>query len=112
MPGSSGNYCVCTGRATSSRPTIRLRIGLGRVAGPDDGPAYGRTLVGFRSLHPRPRASTTALFWITHLTERRIFEREADPADRHRVFMILSDAAAAVAKWFTARRRVPREAMG
>jgi hypothetical protein len=56
---------------------------------------------------------TTALRWIRQLTERGIFQREADPADGRRVFVVLSDEAAdAIAGWFSARRRILGSAAG
>ncbi|CAN5379873.1 hypothetical protein BH10PSE12_BH10PSE12_34660 [soil metagenome] len=52
---------------------------------------------------------TTALRWIRILTERGIFLREADSADGRRVFIVLSDtAAASIAGWFHACHRVLR----
>lgn len=52
---------------------------------------------------------TTALRWIRQLTERGIFVREADIADGRRVFIALSDdAAASISGWFQACRRVLR----
>jgi hypothetical protein len=38
-------------------------------------------------------APTTALRWITRMTEAGLFERRPDPFDRRRAFMRLSDAA-------------------
>lgn len=38
---------------------------------------------------------TTGLRWITGMTEQGLLRREADPEDRRRVFIALSDAAAA-----------------
>jgi hypothetical protein len=50
---------------------------------------------------------TTALRWIRQLTERGFFLRQADPADGRRIFIALSDeAAAAVSRWFAASRRI------
>lgn len=49
---------------------------------------------------------TTALRWITQLTERGIFQRRNDPDDARRVFIALSDEAAdSLAGWFSAARR-------
>ncbi|CAN5234790.1 hypothetical protein BH10PSE13_BH10PSE13_01420 [soil metagenome] len=49
---------------------------------------------------------TTALRWITQLTERGIFHRHNDPDDARRVFIALSDEAAdSLAGWFSAARR-------
>ena len=53
---------------------------------------------------------TTALRWIRLMTNRGVFERRADPDDGRRVFIELADeAAAALARWFTAaaQLRVP-----
>jgi hypothetical protein len=56
---------------------------------------------------------TTALRWIRQLTDRGIFVRQADPADGRRVFIALSDeAAAAIAQWFAARQRILRDEAG
>ncbi|WP_246524828.1 MarR family transcriptional regulator [Sphingobium phenoxybenzoativorans] len=53
---------------------------------------------------------TTALRWIRQLTDRGIFLRQADPADGRRVFIALSDdAAAAITQWYVARRRILRD---
>jgi DNA-binding MarR family transcriptional regulator len=40
-------------------------------------------------------APTTALRWITRMTEAGLFERQPDPSDRRRAFMALSPRAAA-----------------
>ncbi len=48
---------------------------------------------------------TTALRWISQLTERGIFQRRNDPDDARRVFISLSDEAAEqLSDWFTAVR--------
>ncbi len=49
---------------------------------------------------------TTALRWISQLTERGIFQRSNDPDDARRVFISLSeDAAERLVNWFAAVRR-------
>ncbi|MET0363652.1 MAG: MarR family transcriptional regulator [Sphingobium sp.] len=49
---------------------------------------------------------TTALRWISQLTERGIFERHNDPDDARRVFITLSDEAHDnLIAWFAAARR-------
>ncbi|MCE7795428.1 MarR family transcriptional regulator [Sphingobium sufflavum] len=49
---------------------------------------------------------TTALRWISQLTERGIFQRRNDPADARRVFISLSDEAAErLTGWFVAVRQ-------
>jgi len=49
---------------------------------------------------------TTALRWITQLTERGIFHRRNDPDDARRVFIALSEEAADnLSGWFSAARR-------
>ncbi|HEX7821283.1 MAG TPA: MarR family transcriptional regulator [Sphingobium sp.] len=49
---------------------------------------------------------TTALRWISQLTERGIFQRRNDPADARRVFISLSDEAAErLSGWFSAVRQ-------
>lgn len=52
---------------------------------------------------------TTALRWIRMLTDAELFVRQADPADGRRVFIELSDAAAAGMRAYLAalRRDVP-----
>jgi hypothetical protein len=48
---------------------------------------------------------TTALRWIKLLTQRGLFVREEDQYDRRRVFIALSDSAAAsLGQWFAAAR--------
>lgn len=50
--------------------------------------------------------ATTALRWIAALCEEKLFERHADPADRRRVFIALSDkAATGMARYLAAVRR-------
>jgi len=50
--------------------------------------------------------ATTALRWIKTLTDQGVFIRVADPTDGRRVFIELSDKAAAnISKYFTAMRR-------
>lgn len=49
---------------------------------------------------------TTALRWISQLTERGLFVRSRDPSDARRIFISLSDEAAeSLAAWFAATRR-------
>ena len=49
---------------------------------------------------------TTALRWIRTLTDKGIVHRQADPHDRRRVFIALTDdTAEALTRWFTASRR-------
>ena len=51
-------------------------------------------------------APTTALRWITKLTEARLFERQPDPHDRRRAFIALSPhAREAMRTYFAAARR-------
>jgi len=50
--------------------------------------------------------ATTALRWINTLTDQGVFIRVADPTDGRRVFIELSDKAAAnIAKYFAAMRK-------
>nr|WP_245196690.1 hypothetical protein [Sphingomonas jejuensis] len=50
---------------------------------------------------------TTALRWIGTMTEAGLLIRRSDPVDRRRIFMVLSnEAAAGVAGYFEAARRI------
>lgn len=54
---------------------------------------------------------TTALRWIKTMTDHGLFERCADPEDGRRIFIQLSDhAAAAMSRYFAAARRVAGQA--
>lgn len=56
---------------------------------------------------------TTALRWIRQLTERGLLVRQADPSDGRRVFIGLSeDAAASIRRWFAASRRILAATLG
>jgi DNA-binding MarR family transcriptional regulator len=51
--------------------------------------------------------ATTALRWITHMTEQALLVRKPDPADGRRVFIALSDeAAAGIDGYLAAARKV------
>jgi DNA-binding MarR family transcriptional regulator len=55
---------------------------------------------------------TTALRWIKTMTDHGLFERCADPEDGRRIFIQLSDhAAAALSRYFAAVKRVGGAAM-
>lgn len=52
-------------------------------------------------------APTTALRWITRMTEAGLFERRPDPRDRRRAFMVLSPRASdAMRRYFAAIGRI------
>ncbi len=52
--------------------------------------------------------ATTALRWITQMVESGIFIRVADPADKRRAFIALSDKALAAMSGYFASLRVPQ----
>ncbi|PKP95271.1 MAG: MarR family transcriptional regulator [Alphaproteobacteria bacterium HGW-Alphaproteobacteria-14] len=53
--------------------------------------------------------TTTALRWLTQMVESGIFIRVADPADRRRAFIALSDKAIAAMAGYFAQLRAPVE---
>lgn len=50
-------------------------------------------------------APTTALRWITRMTEAGLFERQPDPFDRRRAYMVLTERASAALRDYVAALR-------
>ncbi|MBR0553868.1 hypothetical protein [Stakelama marina] len=94
--------------AAEVRDVIRLRRLRARFfdAGLFADPAWDMLLDLFAARLERARVSvsslciaaevppTTALRWISTMTEAELFEREADPHDRRRAYIVLSERAA------------------